>query len=184
MSRPTTKTNAQVLHDSRAASSARMMPTPTKARCPPAVGSRSGLSAPPAIISFRNSGRCHSRCKYLRGHLTGASVGSNDVAHRSIGRSFESLEGCVTHVGDLRPTDPAGQKCFDGDLVGSAQPGGCGRSDPAGIVGQRQAPERHRVGRLEVESAQLRPVDSTEGGARSGAGRPGHTRWVAACRAC
>ena len=45
----------------------------------------------------------------------------------------------------------------------------------AGLVGQRKAAEGGHVGRLEVEAAELRPVDATKGGAdasRVGEGVP------------
>ena len=54
ISSPMTKTNAHGLHMYSATSSTAMMPKPMNAVGPPAVGSRSGLSAPPAITSLRN----------------------------------------------------------------------------------------------------------------------------------
>ena len=79
--------------------------------------------------------------------------------------------------------DLAGEERLDRDLVGGVEPRRRGAADAAGVVGQAEAGEGVEIGRLEVEPAEIGPVDAGRTASWPGRGRPGRSRWAGACRA-
>ena len=81
-----------------------------------------------------------------------------------------------------QPMRPA-RKARHADLVAGVEPGRGEAAGPARLFGEVEADEDLAVGGLEVESAQRRPVDGTEGVRRGDGGNRARTRWAVACLA-
>ena len=90
------------------------------------------------------------------------AVGLDDVLGRVGARSIMPVENRFQNLGDRQPRDAAVEERGHRDLVGGVEPGRRRVTDAAGLVGQAQAREGVEVGRLEVEPAQLGPVDAPE----------------------